>query len=122
MLTLKGESMKKDPLILPSVTVKKPPVRPVESPVVTIGDIPDEVSVGDKILPKATVLRADGTTPIVGCPVDFFVKDSLGVSVLGDRVKTDSAGVATATEAYYVGKPDAGTEIEFTVITRPVVV
>jgi len=111
-----------DPLILPSVTTKKPPVKPIESPVVTISDVPDELSVGERVKPKATVLRADGTTPISGCPVDFFIVDALGVSVLGDRVKTNASGIAIATEYYYVGKPDAGLDIEFIVVTRPIVV
>jgi len=113
---------KKDPLILPSVTTKKPPVGPIESPKVTISDVPDELSVGARVMPKATVMRADGTTPIPGCPVDFFVVDALGVSVLGDRVKTDADGLAIAAEYYYVGKPDAGAQIEFIIVTRPIVV
>jgi hypothetical protein len=113
---------RKDPLILPSVTTKTPPVGAVESPIVTISDIPDALNVGDRVKPKVTVLRADGTTPIPGVAVDFFVVDSLGVSVLGDRVLTDSNGVAQATEYYYVGKPDAGATIEFIIVTRPKVV
>ena len=113
---------RKDPLILPSVTTKKPPVGAVESPIVTISDIPDALNVGDRVKPKVTVMRADGTTPIPGVAVDFFVVDSLGVSVLGDRVLTDSNGVAQATEYYYVGKSDAGATIEFIIVTRQKVV
>lgn len=112
----------KDPLILPSVTMTTTPVIPIETPVVKISDVPAEVSPGDRVKPTATVFRADGTTPIEGCPVDFFVRDALGVMVLGDRVKTDASGVATATEFYYVGKPDAGLTIDFIVVTRPLVV
>jgi hypothetical protein len=111
-----------DPLILPSVATKKPSVGIVESPVVTISDVPDTLNVGDRVKPKATVMRAEGTTPIPGVAVDFFVVDSLGVSALGDRVLTDTNGVAQATEYYYVGKPDAGTAIEFIIVTRPKVV
>jgi hypothetical protein len=114
--------VKPDPLILPSVTVETPTVGLVESPVVTVSDVPDTLNVGDRVKPKATVKRSDGVTPIPGVAVDFFVIDSLGVSVLGERVLTDENGAATATEYYYVGKPDAGATIQFIIVTRPKVV
>jgi len=116
------EMSSEDPLIAPTVTVESRPIGPIETPVVKVSDIPATVSVGDRVRPKASVFRADGTTPVVGCPVDFFVKDTLGTMVLGDRVKTDSAGDATATEYYYVGRPEAGATVDFIIVTRPIIV
>jgi hypothetical protein len=114
---------KKDPLELPTVTVTAVPIGVVETPTITVSDVPTTANVGDRIKPKVKVERpVSPPVPVVGCPVDFFVKDALGVMVLGDRVKTDSAGEAVATEFYYVGKPDAGLSIEFIIVTRPIFV
>lgn len=122
LLTVKVVSPKEDPLISPSLTTTTTPVAAIELPVVKVSGIPAELNVGDRVKPSVTVMRADGTTPVEGCPVDFFVVDSLGAMALGARVKTDASGVAEATEYYYVGAPEAGSKIDFIVVTRRVVV
>jgi len=121
-MEVRGEMSSEDPIILPTETVESRPIPPVETPVVKVSDIPGTVNVGDRVRPRATVYRSDGTTPIVGCPVDFFVTDTLGTMALGDRVKTDVAGEATATEYYYVGRPEGGTTVDFIIVTRRVTV
>jgi len=109
-----------DTVVKQSESVQSRGIGSVETPVVTVSDVPTTVEVGDRVKPKANVKRADGTTPIVGCPVDFFVKDSLGTMTLGNRVNTDSAGDAIATEYYYVGIPEAGLTVDFIIVTRQI--
>jgi len=112
----------KDPLVLPTVQEESRVIGAVESPVITVSDIPSSLNVGDKVKPKVNVLRADKTTPIQNCPVDFFVADSLGTMSLGSRVLTDVNGDAIATEYYYVGRPEAGLTVSFIIVTRRILV
>jgi len=111
-----------DPLILPTVSTETKTIGFIETPVVTLTIDPVEPKVGDKVSVSVNVKRADGTTPIEGIKVDFFVIDSLGASVLGDRQETDANGDATASQDYWVGKPEAGQEIKFIAVTRPKVI
>jgi len=106
-------------LILPVIEEEAKHIGKVEVPVVTVSDIPADISVGDKIKPKITVKRADGTTPIEGVSIDYFVNDILGLFPLGTRVLTNADGEASASEFYYVGRPDANQTVTFLVIVRP---
>jgi hypothetical protein len=81
-------------------------------PIITVSDIPADVDVGDKIIPKVKVEKQVGV-PIVGVSVDFFVEDSLQVSTLGTRQATDVNGEATASEGYYIGEPESEQTIYF---------
>lgn len=112
-----GEELK-DPLILPTATSATKTTGAIETPVVTLTTNPADLKVGDKVAVSVNVKRADGTTPIAGIKVDFFVTDTEGTSILGDRVETDSNGNATASDYYYVGKPEAGLDITFVAVTR----
>jgi len=87
----------------------------VIDPLVTVEGIPTEVDVGDKITPKVTV-KQDVTTPIENVSVDFFVEDTLFTSILGTRQLTDSSGIATASESYYVGDPEESQDILFRIV------
>jgi len=81
-------------------------------PIITVSDIPSSVEVGDKITPKVKVEK-ETDTPLVGASVDFFVEDSLQVSTLGARQTTDSSGIATASQGYYVGEPESEAVVKF---------
>jgi hypothetical protein len=111
-----------DPLVLPTVTEETKAVGLVEIPVVVVTVDPATPNVGDEVTVSANVKRADGTTPIQGVKVDFFVTDSLGTSSLGDRQDTDASGNATAAMAYYVGMPEAGKDLKFVAVTRAKIV
>jgi hypothetical protein len=109
-------------IILPTVKEEIKAVGPVEIPVVTVTIDPTEPNVGDKITVSVNVKRADGITPIEGMKVDFFVEDSEGWQILGDRMTTDAGGNATASWDYYVGMPEAGKDLKFVVVTRAKIV
>lgn len=103
------------PAIKRKVEVETRTVGGLVTPIVTVSDVPTEVEVGDKIIPKVKVEKA-GPTPVVGASVDFFVEDSLQVSTLGTRQITDGSGEATASEGYYIGEPEADQDIKFTIV------
>jgi hypothetical protein len=111
-----------DPLILPTVKEETKTVGLVEIPVVAVTIDPAAPNVGDKITVSVNVKRADGITPIEGMKVDFFVEDSEGWIILGDRMTTDASGNATASLGYYVGMPEAGKDLNFVAVTRAKVV
>jgi hypothetical protein len=106
------------PIILPTKKEEKKTVGNVETPIVTLTIDPSEPNVGDKITVSVNVKRVDGITPIEGIKVDFFVKDSEGWRILGDRMTTDGDGNATASQDYYVGMPEAGKDLIFVAATR----
>ena len=85
----------------------------------TLSEVPDSLNIGDEVTPKVNVKRADGTTPIEGAKVNFFVKDSHGTVILGPVQTTDSNGDATAGESYYVADTEGGTDIDFIIIVWP---
>ena len=114
--------MEKDPLILPTVSIETKALGFIETPVVTVTIDPVAPNVGDNVSVRANVKRADDITAIEGIKVDFFAIDSLGPSILGDRQETDASGDAIAPQDYWVGKPEAGQDIKFVVVTRPKVI
>ena len=104
--------------IRPSISINSALIGGIETPIVTVEDIPSNIEVGSKVKPKVTVLRADGVTPITGAKVDFFVIDSDGISPIGVQQLTDVSGVTYSSEDYYVSTAEAGTTIEFIIVIR----
>jgi len=105
-------------LVRPSITIENRGIGNIENPVITVGGIPVSVDIGMEIIPSVNVLREDGITPVEDVKVDFFVSDSDGVSLIGDRVLTDASGDVVAAEGYYVSSVEAGQNINFVVVTR----
>jgi len=119
MTTQNEKSPPSDPLLNLSIQTQAAAVGLVETPVVTISDVPASINVGDKITPKVNVKRADGTTPVAGAKVTFFVEDSHGTIILGTTQTTDASGNATASESYFVADTEASTSISFSVVVWP---
>jgi predicted peptidase len=84
-------------------------------PVITVSGIPETVEVGDKVTPAVTV-EYPAETPLENVPIDFFIEDTLGVSEIGTRQLTDADGLATASEGYYVGVPEATQSLKFVIV------
>jgi hypothetical protein len=101
---------------------KAVPVSLLETANITLEDIPDTSNPGDEITPKVTVKRQDGTTPIPGAKVTFFIKDSQGSSLLGTTGVTDSNGQAVADQSYFVPDTEEGKNLVFTVVIWPKVI
>jgi hypothetical protein len=104
--------------IKPSISINSALIGGIETPIITVEDIPANIEVGSKVKPKVTVLRADGITPIENAKADFFVIDSDGISPIGTQQLTDATGVTYSSEDYYISTAEAGTTIEFIIVVR----
>ena len=90
-----------------------------ESPTVVVSGVPANAEVGEMIQPAVNVKRADGTTPVVGAKVNFFVSDSHGVFALGVGQDTDASGDASAPDNYYVSPEEQDTTIDIIIVVWP---
>jgi len=87
-----------------------------EEPVVT-PTLPITAEVGDKIIPQVNVKREDGTTPIEGATVHFFVEDSLSLVSLGSS-DTNVDGDASAPNPYMVSEEQSEQDVTFIFFIR----
>jgi len=87
-----------------------------EDPVIT-PTLPTSIEVGDKVTPQINVKRDDGTTPIEGLTVHFFVEDSLSFVSLGSN-NTNVDGDASAPNPYMVSEEQSEEDITFIFFIR----
>jgi len=87
-----------------------------EEPVIT-PTLPTSIEVGDKIIPQVNVKRDDGTTPIEGLTVHFFVEDILSFISLGSN-DTNVDGDASAPKPYMVSEEQSEEDITFIFFIR----